>query len=128
MSTVNSIMADQLPVPKGHYSHATEAGGVIFISGQLPIGVDGPGAGRPFGDQVRMALGNLQIILEAAGCTRESLLKVTAYIVGIANWDEFNAIYAEMMGSAKPARTIVPVPELHFGVLIEIDAVAIRTA
>lgn len=126
MGKVNSIMASSLPVPKGHYAHATESGGMIFISGQLPIDAQGNKAGPSFADQVRVALDNLLVILEAAGGKREDLLKVTAYIVGIAHWDEFNAIYAEVMGSAKPARAIVPVPELHFGFLIEIDAVAIR--
>jgi enamine deaminase RidA (YjgF/YER057c/UK114 family) len=49
---------------------------------------------------------------------------VTAYLVGVENWPRFNAIYAEVMGAARPARSVVPVPELHHGYLVEIDAIA----
>jgi 2-iminobutanoate/2-iminopropanoate deaminase len=49
---------------------------------------------------------------------------VTAFIVGVANWPAFNSTYAEMMGPARPARSVVPAPELHHGYLIEIEAVA----
>ena len=59
-------------------------------------------------------------------CIRDSdrLARVTAYIVGVENWPRFNAVYAARLGDARPARTVVPVPELHYGYLVEIDAVA----
>jgi 2-iminobutanoate/2-iminopropanoate deaminase len=44
--------------------------------------------------------------------------------VGVENWPHFNAIYAEVMGEARPARSVVPVPELHYGYQVEIDAIA----
>jgi len=51
---------------------------------------------------------------------------MTAYIVGVENWPAFNRIYAEVFGDAKPARTVVPVPELHHGYLVEVEAIAVR--
>ena len=45
---------------------------------------------------------------------------------GIANWPAFNTLYAELLGAARPARAVVPVPELHHGYLIEIEAIAAR--
>ncbi len=51
---------------------------------------------------------------------------MTAYVVGVAHWPEFNRLYAEVMGEAKPARTVVPVPELHHGYLVEVEAIAVR--
>jgi 2-iminobutanoate/2-iminopropanoate deaminase len=51
---------------------------------------------------------------------------MTVYIVGIENWPAFDSLYAEALGSAKPARSVVPVPELHHGYLIEIEAIAAR--
>ena len=113
-------------MPKGHYSHAAAGSGLLFISGQLPIAPDGSHPCPGFADQVRRAMGNLLTILHGAGSERSDLLKVTAYIVGIEHWDEFDAIYAELMGDARPARAVVPVPALHFGFKIEIDAVAVR--
>jgi 2-iminobutanoate/2-iminopropanoate deaminase len=44
----------------------------------------------------------------------------------VKRWPEFNAIYAELLGAAKPARAVIPVPALHYGWLIEVDAVAAR--
>jgi 2-iminobutanoate/2-iminopropanoate deaminase len=61
-----------------------------------------------------------------AGSSPERVLRVTAYVVGVENWPVFNRIYAELFGAAKPARTVVPVPELHHGYLVEIEAVASR--
>jgi 2-iminobutanoate/2-iminopropanoate deaminase len=58
-----------------------------------------------------------------AGGDAAHLVRVTACIVGVENWPRFNAVYAEMLGDAKPARTVVPVTELHHGYLVEVDAV-----
>lgn len=52
---------------------------------------------------------------------------LTAYIVGVVNWPAFNKVYAELMGDARPARTVVPVPELHHGYLVEVDAIGVRS-
>jgi len=115
--------------PAGHYSPAVVHGGLIHISGQLGGRPDGSHtAGLPFEDQARQALANLFAVLSAAGASPARLLKVTAYIVGVENWPAFNAVYAEAMGEARPARSVVPVPELHYGYLVEIDAIAAAPA
>ena len=109
-----------------HYSPAVKHGGLVYISGQLPVGPNG--AHDPsisFASQVRQVLENLLAVMQANGAEgADHLLKVTAYIVGGAYWAEFNQIYAEILGDARPARTVVPVAELHFGYLVEVDAVA----
>jgi 2-iminobutanoate/2-iminopropanoate deaminase len=112
--------------PGGHYSHAMVAQGLVFVSGQLPIRPDGgalPDDG--FETQARQAIQNMLEVLRAAGSGPEHLVKVTAYIVGVANWPRFNAVYASMLPDARPARSVVPVPELHYGYLVEIDAIAV---
>ncbi|CDF95101.1 Translation initiation inhibitor [Pseudomonas sp. SHC52] len=63
-------------------------------------------------------------ILDAAGCTTSDLVKVTVYVAGVKHWPAFDKIYAETMGNHRPARAVVPVPELHHGYLVEIEAVA----
>lgn len=118
------VVAGGLP-PAGHYSPAIVHGGLIYISGQLGARPDGGHtAGQPFEDEARQALANLLAVLGAAGVSPDRLLKVTAYIVGVENWPAFNAVYADVMGEARPARSVVPVPELHYGCLVEIDAIA----
>ena len=110
---------------RAHYVPALGYGGLVFTSGQLPFLDDGSPAGdRPFDDQARQALANLERVLVNAGTSRERVLHVTAYLVGIEHWDEFDAIYAEYFGDWRPTRTVVPVPNLHFGYLLEIEAIA----
>lgn len=119
------ILTDQAPAPAGHYAQAIRAGETLYVSGQLPIRADkAPLEDMGFAAQARQAIANMLAILEAAGGTPADLCRVTAYIVGVENWPEFNRVYAEMLGDARPARTVVPVPELHYGYLVEIDAVA----
>jgi 2-iminobutanoate/2-iminopropanoate deaminase len=123
---INVIETKNAALPGGHYVQATEYQGVVYISGQLPVNVDGSHSfNEPFGNQAKQALHNLIEILKASGSNTSELLKVTVYLVDVRNWPAFNSIYAEILGNAKPARSIVPVPELHYGYLIEIDAVAV---
>ncbi|WP_298817524.1 RidA family protein [uncultured Roseibium sp.] len=119
------IQTDKAPVPFGHYAQATKYGGVIYVSGQLAAKVDGTHrCAEPFEDQVQQALQNLIAIVEAGGGDKHTILKVTAYVVGVHHWPTFNTIYAETFGKAQPARAVVPVPALHHGYLIELDAIA----
>ena len=126
IEVVAKILTDGAPAPAGHYSQATVAGGHVYISGQLPIRPDGTVSpdGR-FDAQATLAIKNMLAILAAAGGTPQQLVRVTAYIVGVANWPRFNAIYAALLPDVRPARTVVPVPELHYGFLVEIDAIGI---
>lgn len=127
MSDIEAILVPGAPTPAGHYSPAVAWNGLIFVSGQLPVRADGTHmADTPFEDQARQVLSNLLAVVRAAGSSPERLLKVTVYIADIAHWPEFNRIYAEMLGAAKPARAVVPVPELHHGYLLEVEAVAVR--
>lgn len=122
-----AISTDGAAPPGGHYSQGVRHGNLIYVSGQLPVAPDGTHhADADFDRQARLAIGNMIAVVEAAGGTAATLLKVTVYLVGVANWPRFNAIYAEMLGNARPARSVVPVPELHYGYLVEIDAVAVR--
>lgn len=119
------ILTPAAPAPAGHYAQAIRSGDDLYISGQLPIRADkAPLDDMGFEAQARQAIANMLAILEAAGGQPHDLCRVTAYIVGVANWPEFNRIYGEMLGDARPARTVVPVLELHYGFLVEVDAIA----
>jgi len=112
----------------GHYSSAFVAGDLIFLSGQLPVlpnGAHAPDAG--FDVQAERAVANLLVAAAAAGAAPQQIVRVCVYIAGIGYWPNFDRIYARHFGSHRPARTVVPVPGLHYGYLVEIDAVAIRT-
>ena len=119
------ITPASLAPPGGHYSHAVVANGLVFVSGQLPIDASGKKlVDAPFEDQARQVLANVAGALEAAGSGVSSLVQVRVYVTDIAHWPAFNAIYAAWAGTSRPARAVVPVPMLHHGLLIEIEAVA----
>jgi len=120
---IQLVNAPELPVPAGHYSHATRAGNLVCVSGQLPIRPDGTHTGDlPFSIQAEQALGNLRAVLQAAGAGFKDVIEVTVYLVGVDHWKAFNDIYARHFGDWKPARAVVPVDALHYGYLLEISA------
>ena len=124
---IERIATDAAPAPAGHYAQATAWRDLVFASGQLGIRPDGSHSlGEGFEAQARQAIGNVLAVLAAAGCGPDRLVRVTAYIVGVENWPVFNKVYADLLGDARPARTVVPVPELHHGYLVEVDAIAAR--
>lgn len=122
---MESIATDNAPPPAGHYSQAMIHDGLVYVSGQLPID---PRTGNPaqggVDEQTRLAIANLAAILEAAGSGLEQVVKTTVYVSDIELWGRVNAIYAECFGEHRPARAVVPTRELHFGCLLEIEAVA----
>ena len=123
---IRSVNPADVAPPGGHYAHAMIASGFVYISGQLPVQPDGSHAlEADFATQAARALANLFAALAAAGSSRAALVKLTVYVTNIADWPQFNALYAEAMGDHRPARSVVPVPELHYGYRIEIDAVAL---
>lgn len=119
------ICSEEIRPAGGHYSHAVVHEGTVYVSGQLGRG---PGlTDSEAGDievQTRRCLANIQAILRAAGSDLGHLLKVTVYVADIALWPVVNTVYAQMLGPHLPARVVVPTGHLHFGALIEIEAVA----
>ena len=65
-----------------------------------------------------------QDILASEGLDRRHVIKTTAFISDSSDWDAVNRVYREFFGDHKPARSIVPVAELHFGCKIEVEAIA----
>ena len=127
MADIERILTANAPKPGGHYSQAVCHGDLVFVSGQLPVTLDGKIiAEASFEDQARLALSNLLAIVKAAGSSPERVLKVTVFLAGVEYWPKFNALYAEAFGEARPARSVVPVPSLHYGCLVEIEAIAAR--
>lgn len=126
-NTVDRILTDNAPKSAGHYSQAVCHGDLVFVSGQLPVTPHGRiMADASFEEQARLALANLLAIVKAAGSSPERVLKVTVFIAGVEYWPKFNELYAEAFGDSRPARSVVPVPALHYGCLVELEAVAAR--
>ena len=122
MKLVSSLAA---PTARGHYSQAVVHNGMVYVAGQLPI-VPGEPDRRlaGFDEQARRVIDNVAAILAEAGSGLDLIVKTTVYIADVAHWPAFNAIYAERLAGHKPARTVVPVSGLHYGYLVEMDAIA----
>lgn len=120
------IVTSDAPTPAGHYSQAVVAGNLVFVSGQLPID---PRTRAPVGgslaQQTQQALENVAAIVRAAGSDLRHIAKMTLYIPDVSGWDEVNRTYTAFFGDHKPARAVVPSRDLHHGVGIEIEAVAV---
>ncbi len=117
--------SEAIAQPGGHYSHICIAGGQVYISGQLPIQLDGTKlTDCPFEDQVTQVLANIDECLKCAGIDRQSLVQLRIYITDMQNWPRFDQLYAAWIGSHRPARAVAGVSELHFGLTVEIEATA----
>jgi 2-iminobutanoate/2-iminopropanoate deaminase len=122
---MKDVFTNNAPRPGGHYSQAVVHQGLVYVAGQLPIKPDS--RDRYVGsieEQTEQVLANLEAILRAADSGRDHVLKVTVYVSDIALWGRVNAVYARFFGEHRPARTVVPTRELHYGFQVEIDAVA----
>ena len=122
---MRTVHTSDAPTPAGHYSQAVVHGGVVYVAGQLPIDPEDPQA-EPGGPeaQARQALANVSAILQAAGSSLSQVLQMTIYVSDISHWGTVNDVYTEVMGDHKPARAVVPVRDLHYGYIIEIQATA----
>ena len=119
------IETPNAPRPAGHYAQAIVHDGLVFVAGQLPL--DPQTTEKRVGtfeEQTEQALKNIAEILKAAGSDLSHVLKTTVYISDIGLWSRVNTVYAKAFGEHRPARTVVPVKELHFGYQIEIEAIA----
>ena len=108
-----------------HYSPYYIAGNTLYTSGQLPL-IDriNKVSAEGIEAQTRLVLDKVQDILLANNLTKNNIIKTTAYITDLAYWDVVNAVYADFFGAHKPSRSIIPVSTLHFGCLIELEAIA----
>jgi len=119
------VSGGDIPNPKGHYSPAVVHGGLVYVAGQLPADPGGRDMTKAtIEEQVRRTLANIATILDASGSSLDRILRATVYITDVASWPRLNVAYAEVMGEHRPARTVVPVPALHYGYLVEIDVIA----
>jgi 2-iminobutanoate/2-iminopropanoate deaminase len=80
----------------------------------------------PFEQQAQQTLDNIAAALKAAGSAIDRLVQVRVYVTDIGSWPAFNTIFATWIGTSRPARAVVPVPQLHYGFKIEIEAVALE--
>lgn len=118
------------PPPSSLYSHAVEAAGWLYVTGQLPTDPDAPSADLPAGveAQAELCFENLKRILTHTGYGYEDTVFVRIYLTEFdRDFAAFNTVYARHFrqdGGQLPSRTTVGVAKLGRGALVEIDLVA----
>lgn len=119
------IQSPHAPKPGGHYSQAVVHNGIVYTAGMLAIRTDGEKLVTASAkEQAALCLENIRVVLEEAGSRMDLVLKCTVFISDISYWPEVNEAFVSAFGAHKPARSIVPVAPLHFGLKVEIEAIA----
>jgi 2-iminobutanoate/2-iminopropanoate deaminase len=107
-------------------SQAVRAGGLIFISGQVPVdSKTRQVVSEEFAVQTRFVLDSLKGIVEAAGASLAQIVKTTVFLTDMSRFEEMNQIYREYFPEEPPARTCIGVKELPRKSQVEIEAVAL---
>jgi 2-iminobutanoate/2-iminopropanoate deaminase len=120
-----TIATTKAPAAIGPYSQAIEAGGFLYISGQLPIDAATGTMSGDIAEQARTSLQNIENILQEAGLARKDVVKTTIFLKNLADFDRVNKVYGDFFeGTPFPARSTIEVSRLPRDASIEIEAVA----
>ena len=121
------IDSNEAPKPLGVYSQGTVGGGFIFVSGQLPVD---PKTNKlieqDIKKQTRQVFKNIEKILAAEGAGFQDILKINTFLLNINDFKGMNEVFQEFFPAEPPARTTSTVQAFPPGVLIEIDAIALK--
>lgn len=120
------IATPNAPKAIGPYSQAVEAGGTVYLSGQIPLDpdtmklVDGD-----FDEQLCRVFENLKGVAEAAGGSLGDIVKLTIYIADLSNYSKVNEVMAKFFDEPYPARAALGVAALPLDAQVEVEAVLV---
>lgn len=122
-----SVTPDGLGKFVGNYSYSpgVKAGPWVFVSGQVPLGEDDEMVGvGDMGAQVKQALHRVRLVLNEAGADLDDVVSTTVYLKTYDLLAPFDAAYAEVFGSHRPARAAIVAGLYRPDCLVEIAATA----
>jgi reactive intermediate/imine deaminase len=118
------------PEPVAPFSHATEVGGWVFVTGQMPTHPGRPEAPLPDGieAQTHLVIGNLRLVLQGVGLDLAHVARTGAYLTHFEeDYALFNDVYRSYFEPGRlPARTCIGVTALARGARVEVDFIARR--
>ena len=118
------IQTDKTVAAIGPYSQAVEDGGVVYLSGQIPVDPKTGEVKTDIKEATRQCLTNVKNLLEAAGSDLNHVMKVNLFILDMDQFSAINEVYGEFFTEHKPARSCVAVIALPKNVVIEAEAIA----
>ena len=114
-------------VAVGPYSHAVDADGFMFLSGQTPLD---PATGKlvegGIQEQTQQCFINLFNVLKSCGLTPDDVQKVNVFLTDMNDFSQMNEVYAQQFSQPYPSRTTIGVAALPLGAQIEIELIAKR--
>lgn len=122
--SLSIVSTSAAPTPVGPYSQAMVADRVVATAGQVALHPETGAVPEGVEAQTRLALSNLKAVLEAAGTDLQHVFKTTCLLQDMASFAEFNAVYAEVFGDHRPARSTFGV-SLAGDFLVEVEALAV---
>lgn len=118
------VEPEGVPPAAGAYSRGVRAGGLLFVSGQVPRAFEtGELMARDLEGQTRAVLENLGRVLGAAGAGLRDVVSMTVFLQDVDDWDAFNRVYRATLEPPYPTRTVVGA-DLR-GIRVEINAIAV---
>jgi 2-iminobutanoate/2-iminopropanoate deaminase len=123
----NVLSTPSAPKAMGPYSFAAEAGGLVFLSGQVALDpVTGERRPDDVEVQARQVMDNIGVILGDVGLTYQDIVKTTIFMADMADYPKVNDVYGSYFGTEPPARSAIQAAALPGGFLVEIEVVAAR--
>ena len=120
------ISTPKAPAAIGPYSQAVRKGDTLYLSGQIGmVPATGELVSADVKEQTGQALANMKAVLAEAGASPADVVKVTVFIVDMADFQAVNSVYSETFGSDAPARSCVAVAALPKGARVEVEAIAV---
>ena len=126
-SRVETLTPPNTPTPIGPYNHVAKVGDHIWIGGTAGVDpVTGLLAGADVAAQTKQILKSFKVMLAAVGSDLDHAVHINIFLKSMADFDDMNAAYTEVMGEHRPARTVVAVSELPKpGVLLTMNLTAV---
>lgn len=119
------VHSNEAPAAIGPYSQAVKAGGFVFVSGQIPLDMEGNIVGDDVTGQTHQVMKNMQAVLEAGGAGFADVVRTTIYLADMNDFTAVNEAYGSYFTDNPPARVTIEVSRLPRDVKVEIDAVAL---
>ncbi len=122
---IRHVFTDRAPKPVGPYSQAVVHDGVAYLAGQVALDpATGKVRGETIEEQTEQVLANLGAVLAAAGSSWDRVLRTGVFLADMSEFARFNAVYARVLGEARPARSTIAASTLPLGLKVEVDAIA----
>jgi reactive intermediate/imine deaminase len=117
------VATTKAPAAIGTYSQAVQAGGTVYLSGQIGLDPETMKMVEGIDAQIVRVFENLKAVAEAAGATLNDAVKFNIYLTDLANFAKVNEVMAKYVAEPYPARAVVGVLALPRGALVEADAI-----